>query len=36
MGGLFGSVGNQNCITDLLYGTDYHSHLGTKHGSNYF
>ena len=32
MGGLFGSVGNQNCISDLFYGTDYHSHLGTKRG----
>jgi amidophosphoribosyltransferase len=32
MGGLFGSVSNQDCITDLFYGTDYHSHLGTKRG----
>jgi amidophosphoribosyltransferase len=32
MGGLFGSVGKQNCINDLFYGTDYHSHLGTKRG----
>ena len=30
MGGLFGSVSQQDCINDLFYGTDYHSHLGTK------
>jgi len=30
MGGLFGSVSKQDCISDLFYGTDYHSHLGTK------
>jgi amidophosphoribosyltransferase len=32
MGGLFGSVSNQDCSNDLFYGTDYHSHLGTKRG----
>jgi len=32
MGGLFGSVNKENCINDLYYGTDYHSHLGTKRG----
>jgi amidophosphoribosyltransferase len=32
MGGLFGSVSKQDCINDLFYGTDYHSHLGTKRG----
>jgi amidophosphoribosyltransferase len=30
MGGLFGSVKKEDCIDDLFYGTDYHSHLGTK------
>jgi len=30
MSGLFGIVSKQACITDLFYGTDYHSHLGTK------
>ncbi len=30
MSGLFGIVSNKPCITDLFYGTDYHSHLGTK------
>jgi len=32
MGGLFGSVSKKDCVTDLFYGTDYHSHLGTKRG----
>jgi len=32
MGGLFGNVSKENCINDLFYGTDYHSHLGTKRG----
>ena len=30
MGGFFGSVGKEPCVTDIFYGTDYHSHLGTK------
>lgn len=32
MGGFFGTVSRQNCVTDLFYGTDYNSHLGTKRG----
>ena len=32
MGGLFGCISQKNCINDLFYGTDYHSHLGTKRG----
>ncbi|MCJ7525328.1 MAG: amidophosphoribosyltransferase [Candidatus Aminicenantes bacterium] len=32
MGGFFGVVSKGNCIADLFYGTDYHSHLGTKRG----
>lgn len=32
MGGFFGTVSKQNCVTDLYYGTDYNSHLGTKRG----
>jgi amidophosphoribosyltransferase len=32
MGGLFGCVSQSDCVTDLFYGTDYHSHLGTKRG----
>jgi amidophosphoribosyltransferase len=32
MGGLFGVVSKMDCVNDLYYGTDYHSHLGTKRG----
>ncbi len=32
MGGIFGVISTQRCTTDLFYGTDYHSHLGTKRG----
>ncbi len=32
MGGLFGVVSNHSCVTDLYFGTDYHSHLGTSRG----
>lgn len=32
MGGFFGTVSTRNCVTDLYYGTDYNSHMGTKRG----
>jgi amidophosphoribosyltransferase len=32
MGGFFGVVSKSDCVTDLFYGTDYHSHLGTRRG----
>lgn len=32
MGGFFGTVAQTPCVTDLFYGTDYNSHLGTKRG----
>ncbi|MFC2165668.1 amidophosphoribosyltransferase [Acidobacteriota bacterium] len=32
MGGLFGVVSKIDCVSDLFFGTDYHSHLGTKRG----
>lgn len=32
MGGLFGTVSKDDCVNDLFYGTDYHSHLGTRRG----
>jgi len=32
MSGLFGVVSNNNCISTLYYGTDYHTHLGTEFG----
>ncbi|MCE4565588.1 amidophosphoribosyltransferase [Maribellus sp. CM-23] len=30
MSGFFGSVLKNDCVADVFYGTDYHSHLGTK------
>ena len=30
MGGFFGTISVKSCVNDLFYGTDYHSHLGTK------
>lgn len=32
MGGFFGTVSTRSCVTDLYYGTDYNSHVGTKRG----
>lgn len=32
MGGIFGVVSKNNCTLDLFFGTDYHSHLGTRRG----
>jgi len=32
MGGFFGVISKDDCVNDLFYGTDYHSHLGTKRG----
>jgi amidophosphoribosyltransferase len=32
MGGFFGLVSSTDCVSDLFFGTDYHSHLGTKRG----
>jgi len=32
MGGLFGVVSKEDCVSDLFFGTDYHSHLGTRRG----
>ena len=32
MGGFFGAVSRKNCKYDVFFGTDYHSHLGTKQG----
>lgn len=30
MAGFFGSIGKTSCVADVFYGTDYHSHLGTR------
>jgi len=32
MGGLFAVASTEDCVTDLFFGTDYHSHLGTRRG----
>lgn len=32
MGGIFGLCTTNECVTDLFFGTDYHSHLGTRRG----
>lgn len=32
MGGFFGVASREDCVEDIFYGTDYHSHLGTKRG----
>ena len=32
MGGFFGAISRNNCKYDVFFGTDYHSHLGTKRG----
>ena len=36
MGGLFGAVSTGDCVTDVYFGTDYHSHLGTSKGGMAF
>ena len=30
MSGFFGAISKQSCVNEVYYGTDYHSHLGTK------
>lgn len=32
MGGIFGVISKKDCVLDLFFGIDYHSHLGTKRG----
>ncbi|SHM19207.1 amidophosphoribosyltransferase [Anaerosporobacter mobilis DSM 15930] len=32
MGGFFGVASKSDCVFDLFFGTDYHSHLGTRRG----
>ncbi|MBQ8730619.1 MAG: amidophosphoribosyltransferase [Lachnospiraceae bacterium] len=32
MGGIFGVASKESCVFDLFFGTDYHSHLGTRRG----
>ncbi len=32
MGGFFGVVSRRDCVEDMFFGLDYHSHLGTSYG----
>ncbi|KAA8501235.1 amidophosphoribosyltransferase [Mediterraneibacter catenae] len=32
MGGFFGVASKHDCVLELFYGVDYHSHLGTRRG----
>lgn len=32
MGGFFGAASRNDCVADVFFGTDYHSHLGTRRG----
>lgn len=32
MGGFFGAASHNDCISDVFFGVDYHSHLGTRRG----
>ncbi len=32
MGGFFGVTSKQDCVLDIFFGVDYHSHLGTRRG----
>ena len=32
MAGFFGAISSGPCVTDVFYGTDYQSHLGTRRG----
>ena len=36
MGGFFGAASRKSCKYDVFFGTDYHSHLGTKRGGLVF
>lgn len=36
MGGFFGAVANHDVVLDVFFGTDYHSHLGTRRGGMAF
>ena len=32
MGGFFGAISKRDCVLDIFFGVDYHSHLGTRRG----
>ena len=36
MGGFFGAISKRDCVLDVFFGADYHSHLGTRRGGMAF
>lgn len=32
LGGFFGAISSRDCVLDIFFGVDYHSHLGTRRG----
>ncbi len=36
MSGFFGAISKTGCVKDVFYGTDYHSHFGTKRAGTVF
>ena len=32
MGGFFGASLKRDCVIDIFFGVDYHTHLGTRRG----
>ncbi len=36
MSGFFGAISKKQCVAEVFYGTDYHSHLGTRRGGLVF
>ncbi len=36
MGGFFGTISRRDCVLDVFFGVDYHSHLGTRRGGMVF
>lgn len=36
MGGFFGAISKRDVVLDVFFGTDYHSHLGTRRGGMAF
>ena len=36
MGGFFGTISKRDCVLDVFFGVDYHSHLGTRRGGLVF
>ena len=36
MGGFFGAISKRDCVLDIFFGADYHSHLGSRRGGMAF